>query len=126
MRERAVHWLGISNWRCDASSESPLFAPLTSCVGLTSQSSFAIGRGEICHVCPPCLLVAVSMQILMVSPTKRHGEFVADLAAEISWSRELEVVGVSRALFADETRLCSDEGEMDLAALPCRFSRWID
>lgn len=34
----------------------------------------------------------VSMQILLVSPTKRHGEFVVDLAAEISWLRELEVM----------------------------------
>lgn len=32
------------------------------------------------------------MQILLVSPTKRHSEFVVDLAAESSWLRELEVM----------------------------------
>jgi hypothetical protein len=46
------------------------------------------------HVRPPGLLVAVPMQILVVSTAEWHCEFVANLAAQGSCLGELEVVRV--------------------------------
>ena len=53
------------------------------------------------HIAPIMPLVAIAMQFPVMDAALRYGEFVADLAAETHWPRELDVMGVGWVLFAD-------------------------
>ena len=57
------------------------------------------------EVLPPCEFVAALVELAMVSAAQRHGEFVADFAAQRALLRELKMVRVRRAATAGQTGL---------------------
>ena len=61
---------------------------------------------------PPYAFVTAPMQVSMVRPTKRHGEFVADLAPERAPLGKFEMVRIRGTAAAGETRLRADEPEV--------------
>jgi hypothetical protein len=63
----------------------------------------------------------MAVQLLMMRAAQGHRELVADLAAERSWLRELEMVGIAGRLLADETGLVAHECEVRLVALARGF-----
>jgi hypothetical protein len=65
------------------------------------------GQGSDLQVCPPGLFVGMPVQLMMVSPTEWHREFIANLTAKSSLLCEFQVVRIARGLFADEARLAS-------------------
>ena len=68
----------------------------------TSQPKFLGDRQRRnLHIAPIMPLVAIAMQFPVMDAALRYGEFVADLAAETHWPRELDVMGVGWVLFAD-------------------------
>ena len=58
----------------------------------------------------------------MVLAAERHGEFVADLAAERPGLGKFQVMGVAGTALADETGLRADKDEMDLVASTALFA----
>src|SRR4051812_47948559 len=56
-------------------------------------------------------------------PAQRDGELVADFAAERSWLRELEMMGIAWRLLADKAGLAAHEREVLLVALARCFLR---
>jgi hypothetical protein len=52
------------------------------------------------------------MHLTMMPSTQRHGEFIADLAAECPALRESQVVGIARLPTANQTRLLGYITEM--------------
>ena len=56
------------------------------------------------------------MHILVVCPAKRHGELITNLAPEGPRLRKFEVMGIGRALLADETRLSTDKEKVGFVA----------
>nr|WP_244558733.1 hypothetical protein [Bradyrhizobium brasilense] len=70
---------------------------------------------------PPGPFVSVPMQILVMGAAQRDGVLVADLAAESPWLGELQMVGVARALPADEAGLVPDKQQVRLASLAGRL-----
>jgi hypothetical protein len=81
--------------------------------GRLPKLSCRFKRGNL-QIGPPSHFVTAAVQLVVVLAAERHGEFVADLAAERSGLRKFQVMGVARTALADETRLRSDEGEMGL------------
>ena len=81
--------------------------------------------GRDCRVdaglAPPCGFIAAAMDLAVVSPAQRHGELVADLAAERPMLRKPKVVGVRRLAAADQTRLLGDEPDMVLVTNAARL-----
>jgi len=57
-----------------------------------------------------------------MSPTQRYRELIADLESHCAGLGESQVVGVSRASCANQTRLRSYEFEVGLVAEPPRFA----
>ena len=57
------------------------------------------------YIGPPCNLIAVPMQLLMVLSAEWNGIFVAYFPSERSRLGEFEVVGVARRALADQARL---------------------
>ena len=74
------------------------------------------GYGEWCHlqIGPPGPFVAVPMQILVVGPAKRDGEFVADFEPQRAWLGELEVVSVRRGSLANQAGLLAYKVQVGL------------
>ncbi len=71
---------------------------------------------------PPGLLVAKAMVVPVVSSTQRDREFVADLASHRARLSEPQMVGVSRASPANQTRLRCNELEVRFIAMPTRLA----
>src|ERR1700686_2134166 len=71
---------------------------------------------------PPGNLVAEVMNVAVMGPALGDCEFVADLASHGAGLSELQMVGVSGASRADQTRLRPDEFEVGLVAEPTRFA----
>ena len=89
--------------------------------GRLPKLSCRFQRGNL-QIGPPRHFVAVTVQLIMVLAAERHGEFVADLAAERPGLGKFQVMGVARAALADETRLRADKGEMGLVASTALFT----
>ena len=43
---------------------------------------------------PPCGFIATAMDLAMMAPAQRHGELIADLAAERAVLREAQMMGI--------------------------------
>jgi len=54
---------------------------------------------------PPGLLVAKAMVVPVMGSAQRYGEFIADLESHGAWLGEPQMVRISRASSADQTRL---------------------
>src|SRR6516165_11055079 len=70
---------------------------------------------------PPGALIAAPVQLAMVQPADRDGEFVADLAPDARRLGKLEVMGIRRGSAADQARLSGHEPQMVAIALPHRL-----
>jgi hypothetical protein len=74
------------------------------------QPQCASGGGRIyASFFPPCGFVAGAMGLAMMAPAQRHGELVADLAAECALLREAQMVGVCWAAPTNQARLFGDQ-----------------
>jgi hypothetical protein len=54
---------------------------------------------------PPCRLVTVAVNLTMMTPAERHGEFVADFETQGSGLGKPQVMRIGRLPAADETGL---------------------
>jgi hypothetical protein len=70
---------------------------------------------------PPCPLVTVAVERAVVTPAQRHGEFIADPAAEGPRLGVAQVVSVRRPPTADQARLGRHEPEVRAVAVAARF-----
>ena len=61
---------------------------------------------------PPCLLIAGTMQLAMMPPTRRDGELITDLSPHGATLRQAEVVWIRRLPPANKTSLLSDQPEV--------------
>jgi len=61
---------------------------------------------------PPFGFIAMAMNVAVMSPAQRHGELVADLAAERAALGEAQVMSIARLAPADQTSLLSDVPEV--------------
>ena len=72
----------------------------------------------------------MAMQFAMMTAAERHGELVADLAAERPALGKAQVMGVGRLAAADQTRLLRHKAHMvaiaDAPRLGMRKNRFID
>ena len=71
---------------------------------------------------PPCRLLAAPVEGAMVGAAQRHGELVADPAAQGPWLHEPEVMGVARLSPADQAWLRRHELQMGAIAVAPRFA----
>jgi hypothetical protein len=62
------------------------------------------------------------MVVAVMGSTKRHSEFVADLASHRARLSESQMVGVSWTSPADQTRLRRNELEVYFIAMPTRLT----
>ncbi len=58
---------------------------------------------------PPYAFVSVSVELAMVNPAKRHGEFVAYFKSHSALLRELKMMRIRRAAAAGEAGLGAHE-----------------
>ena len=66
--------------------------------GWVSNHRRAGGDGRInAGVFPPCGFIATAVDLAMMSPAQRHGELIADLAAERAVLCEAKMMGIRRA-----------------------------
>jgi hypothetical protein len=70
---------------------------------------------------PPCGLTTGSVQLAVMSPTKRHGELVADLLSYGPVLCKAKMVRIRWLSPADETGLLSDQPEM----FPITYPPWF-
>ena len=62
----------------------------------------------------------------MMITTKRHGEFIADLAAQSSGLGKFQMMGVAGGALTDQTRMGCDENQMCLVSVSDRFAQRSD
>jgi hypothetical protein len=61
------------------------------------------------YICPPCLFISVSVEVLMMRTAQWYSKFITDLAPQrVGW-REFEMVSIGGRLLANKTRLRSDK-----------------
>ena len=65
----------------------------------------------------------MAVQFVVVLAAERHGEFVADLAAEGSGLREFEMMGIARRTLTDEAWLRCNEDQVGLVANSDRLAQ---
>jgi hypothetical protein len=58
---------------------------------------------------PPCGFIARAMSLPMVAAAQRHGELIADLAAQCAVLRKAQMVGVCRPAPTNQARLFGHE-----------------
>jgi hypothetical protein len=87
---------------------------------LQPQASGSDGRINA-SIFPPCGFVATAMGLAMMAPTQRHGELIADLAAERAVLREAQVMGVCGPAAANQTRLFAHEPDVLLVSVSARL-----
>ena len=79
---------------------------------------------------PPSDLITMTMKLAVMSPTQRHGELVADLAAKRPALGETQVMGVGRFAAADQTGLLRYKAHMvaiaDAPRLGMGENRFVD
>jgi hypothetical protein len=71
---------------------------------------------------PPCRLVAITVDLAMMTTAERYREFVAHLAAKRSVLRETQVMRIGGRATANQTWLFCDEPYMFAIANAARFS----
>src|ERR1043165_9170653 len=84
------------------------------------QRARGAGRIEPAFLPPPSF-ITVTMQLAMMSPAERDGEFVADLATECTKLRESQMVGIARLPTADQARLLDHMPDMIAVTHAARF-----
>jgi hypothetical protein len=67
-------------------------------------------------IAPPCSLVTVAVNVAMMSPAERDGEFVADFETEGSGLRKPQVMRIGRLAVADQTGLRGNKPQMGFVA----------
>ena len=72
---------------------------------------------------PPSELIAVPMKLMMMSPTERDRELVADLAAQRRILREAQMMGVTRSSPADEANMLRHIFEVVAITQPARLGQ---
>jgi hypothetical protein len=70
---------------------------------------------------PPRSLIAVLVNLAMVSSTQRHGELIADLSAECPALRKAQVMGIAGLAPANQTRLLGHMSDVIAVANPARL-----
>ena len=79
---------------------------------------------------PPFGFIAMTMELAVMTTAERHGELVADLAAERPALGKAQVMGVGRFATTDQTRLLRHKAHMvaitDAPRLGMRENRFID
>jgi len=65
---------------------------------------------------PPTGFIAGAMDFVVVGAAERHGELVADLAADSARLGKAKVMGVGRAAATDDAGLLADMAEVIVAA----------
>jgi len=70
---------------------------------------------------PPPGFITVPMQLAMMSPAERHGEFVADLTTECTGLREAQMVWIARLPTADQARLLNHMPDVIAVTHAARF-----
>ena len=80
------------------------------------------GNGINSPSLPPGDFVAEAMVVLMMRPAQRYCELVADLAPHCALLGEPQMMGISRASAANQTRLRCHELEMRFVTMPARFA----
>src|SRR4051812_10241323 len=83
-----------------------------------------LGNGQRIElmVCPPGGFVGGAVNLSVMTAAERHGEFIADFATERTRLRKAEVVRVSRLAPTQQARLCGDEFQVFLVAMPPRLA----
>src|SRR6478736_314503 len=78
-----------------------------------------LGDGERSNTArlPPRTLFRGAMRLAVMRAAKRHGVFIADLAAERARLRKRQMMGVGRLLGANQVGLAADEFEVLLVAV---------
>ena len=61
---------------------------------------------------PPCRLIAVAVNLTMMSTAERHGELIADFKTQGSGLRKPKVMRIGRLTAADEAGLRGHESQM--------------
>jgi hypothetical protein len=72
-------------------------------------------------VLPPSAFIPASVEVTMVQPAERNGEFVTDLSSYSPVLCKLEVMSIRGRPSADETRLRGHKPQMVAIALPNRL-----
>ena len=79
---------------------------------------------------PPRRFIAMTMELAVMTAAERHGELVADLAAERPALGKAQVMGVGRFTTTDQTSLLRHKAHMvaiaDAPRLGMRENRFID
>ena len=65
--------------------------------------------------------IATAMDLAMMAPAQRHGELIADFAAERAVLREAQMVGVCRPAPANQARLFGHEPDVLLVTKAARL-----
>ena|ERR1700733_1413574 len=104
---------------------------LTSRERVRLKPQFTGGVGRINpRSLPPRSFIAATVNLAMVPATQRHGELIADLAAQRTALRKAQVVGVAGLTATDQAGLLSDEADMIAIADAPRFGvskdRFVD
>ena len=98
-------------------------------VGFEPQLTGREGRVDSSLV-PPRRFIAMTMQLAVMATAERHGELVADLAAERPALGKAQVMGVGRFTAADQTSLLRHKAHMvaiaDAPRLGMRENRFVD
>src|SRR6202051_1897857 len=71
---------------------------------------------------PPCDFVSEAMDVTVMGSAQRYREFIADLESHCPRLSEAQMVGVSGASAADQTRPRCNELEMAFVAMPTWFN----
>ena len=71
---------------------------------------------------PPCRLIAMTMDLAMMTAAERYREFVARLAAKRPMLHKAQVMRIGGRATANQTWLFSDEAYMYAIANAARFS----
>jgi hypothetical protein len=75
---------------------------------------------------PPLRLIALAVNLTMVAAAERHGELIADLAAEGAALGEAKVVWIAGHTAADQARLLGNEADVLPIAEAARFGERQD
>lgn len=80
-------------------------------------------QGSDLYICPPCLFISVSVQLLMMSTAQWYSEFITDLASQRFGLGEFEMVSIAGRLLANKTGLRSDKKQMCFVPFSARSFR---
>jgi hypothetical protein len=87
---------------------------------LQPQASGSDGRINA-SIFPPCGFISTAMDLAMMASAQRHGELIADLAAEGAVLREAQMMGICGPAPPNQTRLFGHEFNVLLVTKAARL-----